>query len=474
MATSSKPGSPKGKSTASGASGSGGTSGRDVIPDIYHDIASQYFATVPELSKNDYAAAAEKLAILAEDVNGPNTFSLESAAYGYIERYQRLIIPVQYYDDIASDGVSSLNAVQLLVVTYYNYIRLRSGGMNESNAFFVAAYRSRLIELDYLIPSKESRAVTIDEVDWHNGTKDYEGEARNSKAEYSKAAENMADNNPAGLVASFLEHADDSPFKKFLAHAVSGKQAAIIKHLTFAAEQYAAATYLVFRQHGHHFKPEYNSKYDILWKATTIDPSPDYPGHEFIHRIAIHSFGVKVLHDRFFENVNDGKLAETFMDRKDVAPSGTAVVATCYAAFELMKSLPIWSDLNNSYKDQIAELEKQAKRLKNAEDAIKYHRNARLFGKIRHTLDISIAQSLAPVAKGFITSLGSESDLSKQKALDKRAQQNPIIVMTISAVIDKVMRNTRREADLSLMQGGQHKIAIRGVDSEAEEEEEED
>lgn len=439
------------------------------FPDMYNDVAKSIFSSVPLLEKKDYEAAAEKLAILAEDVNGPNTFSLESAAYGYIEKYQRLVVPAQYVKMIAANGESNLTVVQLLVITYYNYLRLRSGGMNESDAFFVASYRSRLIERGYLYPRKGERAVTVDEVDWAENTKDYHAEAMNKSSDYKETVE--GDYMDSVHLSDFLEHAPESNFKRFLAYAVSDAQAEVIKHLTFASEQYAAATYLVFRQHGHHYRTEYNTKYDTLWRATTIDASAKYPGHELIHRIAIHSFGVKCLHVKFFENIKAGKLAETFVDRQDVAPSGTAVVATCWASFSLMKSLPIWDDMNNAYKAQIAELERQAQVLKNAEDAIKYHRNAKLFGKVRSTIDTSIAHALAPVAKGFIVSLGTESDLSRQKALDKRAQQNPLIVMTVTSVIDKVIRSARREADFSALQGGPKRIAKVTEDSESEEEE---
>jgi hypothetical protein len=455
------------------ASTSGSPKGKKVnefddVPDMYSTLAGTIFTNVPTLDKKDIASAAAKLAILAEDVNGPNTFSLENAAYGYIEKFQRLVLPANYLTEFTSDGVSSLDVVQLFVVMYYNYLRLRSGGVNESDAFFIAAYRTRLIDLGYLYPNKTSRAVTVDEVDWSETAKDYAGSLEVSNDAYKSClANDVADEEQLSL---FIEHSPDTPFRRFLYYATQEAQANVIKHLTFSAEQYAAMTYLVFRQHGHHYKQEFDQKYNTLWKATTIDSSSKYPGHELVHRVAIHSFGVKCLHEMFFENIKDGKLAETFIDRQDVAPSGTAVVATCWASFELMKSLPIWDDLNSAYMKQIAELEQQAKKLKNAEDAIKYHRNARLFGKNRFTLDVTIAHALAPVAKGFIVSLGTESDLSKQRALDKRANQNPLIVMTVTSVIDKVIRSTRRDADFKALQGGQPKIAqpIEETDDEDE------
>jgi len=261
---------------------------------------------------------------------------------------------------------------------------------------------------------------------------------------------------------------------------------AVSKHLAFSAQQYAAMTYLVFRQHGHHYKTEFDNKYNVLWRATTIDSSPMYPGNEIVHRNAIHSFGVKALHLKFYQNINLSKLADTFVDRQDVAPAGTAVVATCNAAIELMKALPVWTQMYGAYKVQIDELSIQAKKLKNAEQAIRYHKNARLFGVQRYQLDLEIAQSLAPIAKGFIESLGPEADLSRQKALDKRAQQNPLVAALVSSVINKVTRAIARSGDINAfarketeeekkVREEREKLAReRGLEEEEELEEEED
>jgi len=53
------------------------------------------FNTLPDV---DLAApgvrdALDRLISIAEPVNGPNSFNLETAAYGYITRDERLVIP---------------------------------------------------------------------------------------------------------------------------------------------------------------------------------------------------------------------------------------------------------------------------------------------------------------------------------------------------------------------------------------------
>lgn len=438
-------------------------------------------ANFPLMGADEAGRLIENVVVAFEGVNGPNQFSTESAAYGYIARHYRVVVPnvlQANLEGLANDSFRKvprpgdyINPVQNLAIMYWNFVRMVNGGVNRDQAFFVAAYRARLIYLGYLLPDKRDRAVTIDEVDFWPGAADFHSEeiqypvrAREAVGEegqpgyipavaasrgnaYGRAYSEATTDRER--ITAYYVHGKDEKFKRFISYALSGANTAILKHISFAAQQYAAMTYLVFRQHGHHYKPEFDSKYNVLWKATTIDASPNYPGHEMIHRNAIHSFGIRILHQKFFQNIDEGKLAETFVDRQDVAPAGTAVVATCYAAIELMKALPIWDQMYAAYKVQIDTLAKQALKLKDAKGAIRYHKNARLFGEQKFELDAEVAHSLAPIAKGFIEALGPEADLSKQKALDKRAQQNPLIASLVESVINKVTRTIARTGDVS-------------------------
>jgi hypothetical protein len=440
--------------------------------------AAQY----PTMTAAQVAEFADRILLLSEGINGPNQFSQESAAYGYIERHFRLAIPPSMGPMLARLSTASnrddfnpanyMNPIQQISITYWNWLRLKAGNVNVDHAFFIAAYRARLIYLGYLYPERTGRAVTIDEVDWptemiDHHVNDYVGPlaaitevgrrgeagyvppvaAREASAYYT--AYNQARNN-IGKLRAYMQHGTDNVFKRFMSYALSPERGAVMKHISLCAQQYAAMTYLVFRQHGHHYKTEFDAKYTVLWRATTLDSSPMHPGHELLHRAAIHSFGIKTLHVKFFLYLGKGKLADTFIDRQDVAPAGTAIIATCFAAIDLMKSLPIWSQIKESYGDQINILEGQAKLLKNAEDAIKYHKNARLFGVQRFQFDTTTAQALAPIAKGFIEALGSDADLGKQKALDKRAQQNPLMASLVEDVINRVTRKIARTGDISI------------------------
>lgn len=262
-----------------------------------NQLSDQTF-TDAELAPINTAPAAEQLAacnkleLLYEGVNGPNTFSVESAAYGYIERHYRVCIPlsmrsrvVTTYENMQKiDGEPGINFIQQLVIAFHNYARLVRGNVPKQAAFFMAMYRARLIYLGYLVPDKAGRAVTVDEVDFSDRITDFHNSAwRAAQPATETSAERPASayttawslaRTNAQTVQAYIAHGTNDAFKRFLSFCLMEEQASVIKHITLCAEQYAAGTYLVFRQHGHHYKPEFETKYNILWKATTLDQHP--------------------------------------------------------------------------------------------------------------------------------------------------------------------------------------------------------
>jgi len=411
------------------------------------DLAAEdAMGVIPELTEETAGIAIDKIVMLAEPINGPNSFNLETAAYGYITRDERLIIPSAYRERMPESptDVPNLNIVEVLVIAFYNFLRLKNAGKTEDTALFLALYRARLVKLGYLMRSKENRRVTVDEVDYHEQALDHHARLLASSAEYR--TEFQAATNETRRIRSFIRRAPSSAFKKFVSLVLSKPD--MFQHITMVATQYAASTYLVFRQHGHHWKEDLEGKYNIMWRATTLAKPAFVPPNVDIHRVAIHSFGVYILHEKFFELFEAGQLAETYMDRSDVAPCGTAVVGTCNAAINLMRSLPIWKPLYSAYGPAIEALAKEADQLKSARAAIKFHKNAKLFGVTRVALDTSSALALAPIAKGFIKSLGETSDMAKQKTLDKRANQNPVVVQMVENVIYNVMERVEKSGDI--------------------------
>jgi len=325
-----------------------------------------------------------------------------------------------------------------------NYVRLRRTNLSEDHAMFVAAYRARLVSLGYLLRTKEDRHVTVDEVDFADHAKDYHGVDYVAIGDYKNAID--AATSDDDVLQAYLEHGSSVGLKKFIVYALSKPQ--IFQFLTLAATQLAASTYLVFRQMGHHYKSELEAKYNNLWRATTLETPNFLPSNQVIHRVAIHSFGMYALHEKFFELREKRMLAETYMDRADVTPCGVAIINTCWASISLIKSLPIWNSLYGAYKSQIDHLESQAALLKNAKDAIKYHKNARLFGVTRAQLDPTSAYAMAPVAKGFLEAMDETADIKRQKTLDKRANQNPVAVRLVQEVIAGVLNRVVESSDL--------------------------
>jgi hypothetical protein len=405
------------------------------------------------------------LKIAVEGINGPSTFNLETAAYGYIKSYEKVVYPATlrnkieqattFYNIPANYGdteeVPDLHFFDLLTITFWNKRALENAGIPEDTAFFIGFYRARLTYLGYMYTSKADRSVTVDEVEWRDDAIDYFQLLRNNSQAFEEAyndADTLEDE-----IRAFIEHSTEEtlPYSRFLLNVVTTSWIDMIQHIVLAAQQYAAMTYLVFRQMGHHYTVDYEAKYDIMWKATTLMKPAFVPSNEMLHRVAIHSFGLKTLHEKFYQNLSASKLAETFVDRSDVAPAGTAIITTCNAAIQLMRSLPLWDTFYMAYKVTIDSLEAQSKALKgtNAATAIRFHKNARLFGAIREIPDTKFAEALASYAKGFIQSLGPRSDLSKQRTLDKKANQNPINVTLMASLIESAADKIIESGDLS-------------------------
>lgn len=405
------------------------------------DLDTAPLNNVMDMNVDTAQEAIEKLTMLAEPINGPNSFNLESAAYGYITRDERLVIPELLKPQISETVVEelNLNIIQLLSIAMYNYLRLKKRNMSDDHAYFIAFYRARLVKLGYLLREKSQRCVVVDEVDYLSSAKDHHTELMGKSKEYQaefEATDKDADPNSAKIAAHYRNSTDRS-FKKFIA--LASTKVEITKFVTMAANQLTASAYLVFRQMGHHYTPELEAKYNVLWKATTLEKPSFLPSNSDLYRVAIHSFGMYSLHEKFYLNKEKNRLAETFLDRSDVTPCGVAVVATCWASISLMQSMPMWNAVYQAYRTQIDSLRKENEKLKDAKEAIKYHKNARLFGQIRGYLDTESAYALAPIAKGFIESMPDTADIKKQKSLDKRAGQNPIAVQMISQVIFNIM-----------------------------------
>jgi len=419
----------------------------------------------PNIARAALQSQMEQLRSAAEGINGPNTFNLETAAYGYIKSHEKVVFPsgmkqmidgaTKHYatnplppDD---DGPVGFTLTDMLTITYWNKRALENAGVPEDVAFFVAFYRARLTYLGYMHVEKADRAVAIDEVEWRDDATDFRAVLHAANPEFATdfdAAETEIEE-----LEIYLHYTEAEPthFTNFIYNVLTTSWLDMVQHIVLCAQQYAAMTYLVFRQFGHHYTSDYDAKYNIMWKATTLEKPAYQPSNEMIHRVAVHSFGLKTLHTKFYQNLRAAKLAETLVDRSDVAPAGMAIITTCNAAIQAMRSLTLWNDFYAAYRVQIDALNEQAKSVKgdNAEAAIRFHKNARLFGAVREVSDNTHAEALASYAKGFITSLGPRSDLSKQKTLDKKANQNPINVELMSSLIQSMAEKIIEAGDLS-------------------------
>jgi len=441
------------------------------------DPDSVYVADSSPFNVDMLKARGERVLALAEGINGPSTFDVESAAYGYIQGWQKLVVP-KYVHDMLDDpalkstskqlaGVDAMTLLDVLFVAFCNYVKLRKGSetadadskLEERACYWIAMYRARLVKQGYLYKSKEARAVTVDELHVQESaanpllkltkaddraafSKDIAVPAQAAmalKAYYETITEAGPDGKPTKLTA----------WSRFISLYVDRPKVA--EDIVFTAEQVSAATYLVFRQFGHHYQASLKEKYEIMWKATTLAKPEMLPDLNAVHRIAIHSFGMRALHDKFWYNYDNGKLAETYRDRSTVAPCGAAQLMTANAALSLMEALPIWNTLYMGYATQIDTVRAEAKKMGSPRDMIVYHKNAKLFGVERKKANNEAAIPVAPIIKGWLNFQGKEAAMAGQRTLNKLAEQNPAIVTLVEAVLTGVIDKIASSGDVSAL-----------------------
>jgi len=399
----------------------------------------------------------DRVAIIAQDSNGPATYNVESAAYGNISNEFRLIIPNWVIpllrNNALPDNLMGINIdiIQQTQVAYMNWRRMVEENVAQDIALWIAIYRARLIKLGYLYHPAASRKVGVNEVDvdatvidlMMNELTDGDGNLTQFGNAFNAARDD------SGKLMAYVTFGNDNRFRRFIAYMSTKLE--MVNDIVFTAENIAASTYLVFRQFGHHYTESLREKYTRIWAATTLAEPALFPGFDMAHRNAVHSFGLKSFHDNFYRNLRLNRLAETFRDRSNVAPCGTAMTATCYATIQLMKALPFWMNLHSAYSQQVDALENEYRKMGSGEEAIAFHKNASFFVDEAQVMKIdnSFAAVLAPLAKGFIDVAGEKSDIARQRTLDKRASQNPVMITMVSSVITAILDRVTERGDIA-------------------------
>jgi len=196
----------------------------------------------------------------------------------------------------------------------------------------------------------------------------------------------------------------------------------VVEYIAETWLQYVGVLRHFFVVRGHHYKSDYDAVIKKLWGATTIDlpTGMDAPSWPNILRLGLHCFGIRSLNILVTDAYYSGKLAAALSLRFFAAPAGTAPVTTAWAGILTMKKALWWPLFEESYRQQIHELEALYVRV--TQMGLKAHVNAKLFNwnwpSMR--IDTSPVDAIAPLVLAFIDNLEAGESLRGQKCLTKR------------------------------------------------------
>jgi len=385
--------------------------------------------------------ALNHLFALVEDLNGPSMYSSKRAMFGYISPHERLQIPSwlspQLRTAAQDQALLHLSTVDVLEIAEMNYAALVGGGTSENDSLWVSLLRARWIQLGCLLRTRQDRAVPIDEVDEDTRAQSYDEqwEAANPIAATARDQYEVQKLNSADL--------GDAAFQTY----IKKISAALLNHVNQCATNLWALSAHIFRVRGHHYKAEFEDTIERTWKATTLDLPNTAPSWQVLVRVATHPFGVKALRDGFEFFLSQEALAPSFDVRKDAFPAGAAMIGTGYAVLQQMKSAAWWVEFSTLYQGLVDSVEHQHGEILKA--PFRYHQAAGLYGEVKRDVDDTSVRALAPLLKGFITVEAAGTAISRQKTLDKHAEQNPATQERFAIYLEMLLNRVKQAKSLS-------------------------
>jgi hypothetical protein len=198
----------------------------------------------------------------------------------------------------------------------------------------------------------------------------------------------------------------------------------------------------MFMQTGHHYKKEYDSKYDILMKGTLLS---DYfeiikLDKEELFRTTVHPFGVALPRKCYVDRSKVKALPANLIMRVNAAPAGSAMNVTAHSVLNAMKSTSFWNAFESAYKTEIVEVERISQDIKDHTEH--YHVAANLLGFGSRTANVESAEKIAPFLQAFLNTMATGTRLARQKTLLKVANENAGSLREIEGLFDKYLRES--------------------------------
>lgn len=207
-----------------------------------------------------------------------------------------------------------------------------------------------------------------------------------------------------------------------------------------------------FQKTNHHYisNDDYREAYRRHFKSAQIESlAAAYNKPEIIYD-AVHWMGPNNMDDWGTNLDKDEKLPRGISMKLDPFPAGTAIISTQLAIWRAIEVYPGGDALIRVYKTQLDKMKRLDEKI--SEDKLDYHVFASLFGfesKLDHPdteEGMSAANQLAGIAQAFIETVAENSDLSKARALKKRAEQNIAIYSLAKEAFKGVSVRIRRDA----------------------------
>lgn len=338
-------------------------------------------------------AASEEFAEFLEIMNGTDAYNSASVSMGKLEEKEFMLVPTGFVKSVFNAGLTgSTEGMRYLSSEEFAQVYALNKNQfgNDTRALKIALLRVLAVKMGWLTGDYEVREVEpmINAVEITNN------DITEIKANFEKA-----------------------------------KVLAVM--IPFAAE-------FVFRTMGHHYLtglgPEFTDKYQRFFNACVLRDLTSYlPAQDLFHT-ALHWVSLKEAYLVARSPAASNWLPNAVVIRVTSAPAGTALISTSVAIMNAMDGAGLkkplveasgidvdlietvnaavlvnpgkYHTIPQAYKESPLGVEAERNFLKAKEEAIK----------------------LSPVLQGFLDALPNSSSLSKAKALEKHAANNPVLM----------------------------------------------
>jgi hypothetical protein len=207
----------------------------------------------------------------------------------------------------------------------------------------------------------------------------------------------------------------------------------------------------MFRVRGHHFLPDMDAKYDVLWQRCLRRVEEKPANWEFIARHALHAVMPQVL-DTFWHNcVNQSVCSGALIKRYDSAPAGSSgILALQKGVDDIRLVLPGAFDL---VADQVQALSEISESIKGSRWGASVNHN--YYGVPRIRIDEAAVGVLASVTLGVYAQLAPNAQVRNAPSLKRLAELAPVTggaigrmaMATVQSGKQLLLKNEEEEID---------------------------